>query len=261
MHLVDSHCHLDFDPLGNTLDAVLARAAVNDVRNLLCISVTIEELPTVIGIAEAHPHIFASVGVHPNHREGHEPSVAELVALGQHPRVVAVGETGLDYFRSEGDLGWQHERFARHIEAARQLGKPLIIHTREAADDTLADIRTYGGEQPGGVIHCFTEDWRIATQALDLGYYISFSGIVTFKSATNIQDVARRMPLDRMLVETDSPYLAPVPHRGKTNEPAYVRHVAEYIATLRGVAVEEIAERTTENFFRLFRDAGANSFG
>ncbi len=253
MHLVDSHCHLDFEPLGEALEGVLQRAASNHVRNLLCISVTLEDFPAVLDIASRHPHIHATVGVHPNHREGREPDVDELVALGQHPRVVAIGETGLDYFRSEGDLTWQHERFARHIEAARRLGKPLIIHTREAADDTLADIRTHGGDQPGGVIHCFTEDWRIASQALDLGYYISFSGIVTFKSAASIQDVARRMPLERMLIETDSPYLAPVPHRGKTNEPAYVRHVAEFIAGLRGVAVEAIAEATTENYFRLFR--------
>lgn len=256
MKIVDSHCHIHFEPLAEDIPGLIARAAENDVQEMLCVTVTLEEFPDVLALAEHHPNIYASVGVHPNVTDGEDPSVERLVELGQHDEVVAIGETGLDYFRSEGDLNWQRERFERHIEAARQLDKPLIIHTREAAQDTLAILKAEHAEAPGGVIHCFTEDWDFARQALDLNFYISFSGILTFKSAQQIQDAAKKVPLERILVETDSPYLAPVPFRGKTNQPAYTRHVAEFLATLRGISVEEVAAITTDNFYRLFRQAG-----
>lgn len=255
MQLVDSHCHINFDPLGPHLDDVLERAAANNVTHMLCVSVNMEDFPDVLKIARNNRQIFASVGVHPNETRGREPDMEELVTLAADPDIVAIGETGLDYFRSQGDLDWQRERFRCHIEAARVAAKPLIIHTREAADDTMAMLQSSGARESGGVMHCFAEDWRIAQQALDIGFYISFSGIVTFKSARDVQEVARRAPLDRILVETDSPYLAPVPHRGKTNEPAFVRHTAEFVAALRGMDAEELAAATTENFFELFRGA------
>lgn len=255
MYLVDSHCHIDFDPLYPRVDDVLANARDSGVGYLLCVSVNLEDFPRVRSLAEEHDHIFASVGVHPNEREGREPGVDELVELANHPRVVAIGETGLDYFRSQGELEWQRDRFRRHIHAARRAGKPLIIHSREAPADTIRLMTEEAAGDAGGVMHCFAEDWRMAEQALALGFYISFSGIVTFKNARDIQEVARRTPLDRILVETDSPYLAPVPYRGKTNEPAYVRHTAEYVAELRGIAYEEVAEATSANFFRLFTHA------
>lgn len=255
MPLVDSHCHIDFDPLYPRVADVLANARDNDVSHLLCVSVNLEDFPRVLGLAEQHDHIFASVGVHPNEQDGREPGSDELVQLADHPRVVAVGETGLDYFRSQGDLEWQRDRFRRHIEAARRCRKPLIIHSRAAPDDTIRLMTEEDAGEAGGVMHCFAEDWTMAEQALALGFYISFSGIVTFKNAAAIQEVARRTPLDRILVETDSPYLAPVPYRGKTNEPAYVRHTAEYIAGLRGISYQEVAEATSANFFRLFSHA------
>ncbi|MCB1754761.1 MAG: TatD family hydrolase [Gammaproteobacteria bacterium] len=255
LQLVDSHCHLNFDGLHERLPQVLQNARDNHIDWLLCISVDWEDYPEVLAIAENHAHIFASVGVHPNHREGHEPSVEELIKAGRHEKVVAIGETGLDYFRSSGELDWQHERFHRHIEAARILKKPLVIHTRDAADDTMQTLRDHRAEEAGGVLHCFAEDWRIAEQALEIGFYISFSGIVTFKSAPLVQEVARKAPLDRILVETDAPFLAPVPHRGKPNEPAYTRHTAQFVADLRGITLEELAEATTDNFFRLFSSA------
>lgn len=255
MYLVDSHCHIDFDPLYPRIEDVLANARDNDVRYLLCVSVNLEDFPRVLALAERHDHIFASVGVHPNEQDGRDPDVDELVSLADHPRVVAVGETGLDYFRSQGDLAWQRDRFRRHISAARVCGAPLIIHSREAPDDTIRLLTEEHADEVGGVMHCFAEDWRMAEQALALGFYISFSGIVTFKNARPIQEVARKAPLDRILVETDSPYLAPVPYRGKTNEPAYVKHTAEYIAELRGISYDEVAEATSENFFRLFTRA------
>lgn len=255
MYLVDSHCHIDFDPLYPRIEDVLANARDNDVRYLLCVSVNLEDFPQVLALAERHDHIFASVGVHPNERDGRDPDVDELVSLADHPRVVAVGETGLDYFRSQGDLAWQRDRFRRHISAARACGAPLIIHSREAPDDTIRLLTEEHADEVGGVMHCFAEDWKMAEQALALGFYISFSGIVTFKNARPIQDVARKAPLDRILVETDSPYLAPVPYRGKTNEPAYVKHTAEYVAELRGISYDEVAEATSENFFRLFSRA------
>lgn len=253
--LVDSHCHLDFPDLRDTLPDALALMKANDVRHALCVSVTLEDFPNVLALAEAHPHLYASVGVHPDSTDVRDPDVAELVALARHPKIVAIGETGLDYFRLQGDLEWQRERFRRHIRASRETAKPLIIHTRSAAEDTIRVMREEGADEAGGVMHCFTESWDVAQAALDLGFYISFSGIVTFKSATDLREVARKVPLDRMLVETDAPYLAPVPHRGKTNQPGYVKHTAEAIAALRGIPFEELAAATTSNFFRLFRNA------
>lgn len=258
MPLVDSHCHIDFDPLYPRIDEVLLNARDHDVSHLLCVAVNLEDLPRVLDLAEQHSHIYASVGVHPNERTGREPQVSELVDLARHPRVVAVGETGLDYFRSEGNLDWQRDRFRRHIDAARHSGKPLIIHSRDAPDDTIRLMREANAGQAGGVMHCFAEDWAMAEQALEIGFYISFSGIVTFKNARAVQEVARRAPLDRILVETDSPYLAPVPYRGKTNEPAYVRYTAECVAELRGISYDEVAAATSDNFFRLFSHAGVH---
>jgi TatD DNase family protein len=253
----DSHCHLNFESLRNNLQQVLQNARDNGVGYMLCIGVTLEKFPEVIALARSHPNIFASVGVHPDEQGGHDPTVEELVELARDARVVAIGETGLDYYRLKGDLGWQQDRFRRHIQAARQIKKPLVVHTREAATDTLQILREEGADQVGGVMHCFTESWETARAALDLGFYISFSGIVTFRSADALRAVATQVPADRLLIETDAPYLAPVPHRGKTNEPALVRYVAEEIARLRKITVEEVANITTENFFRLFQTAAA----
>ena len=249
--LVDSHCHIDFPELAADIDGVLARMAANGVTHALCVSVNLEDFPRVLALARAHPNVFASAGVHPDHT-GPEPSEAELRAAGSEARVVAIGETGLDYYRASGDLEWQRERFRRHIRVARALGKPLIIHCRQAAEDLLRIMEEEGAAAAGGVMHCFTESWAVAERALALNFLISFSGIVTFRNAEALREVALRVPLDRMLVETDSPYLAPVPHRGKTNEPAYVRHVAEAIAALRGLPLEDLAQATTRNFFELF---------
>ena len=251
--LIDSHCHLDFPELADRLDEVLARMRDNQVTHALCVSVNMEDFPKVLALAEAHAHLYASVGVHPDYPDVTEPSVDELVTHAQHPKIVAIGETGLDYYRLTGDLEWQRQRFRTHIQAAKQCAKPLIIHTRSAAEDTLRIMREEGAQVAGGVMHCFTETWEVAQAALDLGFYISFSGIVTFKSAKALKEVAQKVPLERMLIETDSPYLAPVPHRGKTNEPGLVKHVAEEIARLRGCAYEQIAEQTTNNFIKLFK--------
>ena len=253
--LVDSHCHLDFPDLAVNLDELLANMRDNEVGHALCVSVNLQDFPRVLALAEAHPNLFASVGVHPDYENLVEPQAAQLATLACHPRVVAIGETGLDYFRLKGDLEWQRERFRQHIRAARLCGKPLIIHTREAAADTLRIMAEEGADSVGGVMHCFTESWEVAQQAMEMNFYISFSGIVTFKKATNLKDIAKRMPLERMLVETDSPYLAPVPHRGKINQPAFVRHVAEEIAALRGITVNEVDAATTRNFFKLFKVA------
>ncbi len=226
--------------------------AKNRGTHALCIGVNLPELPGVLQLAADHPNIYASVGVHPDYEDTPEPSIDTLTELSRRDKVVAIGETGLDYFRVSGDLEWQRSRFRTHIRAARECGKPLVIHTRSAAADTLAIMREEKAGEAGGVMHCFTEHWEVAQGALDLGFHISFSGIVTFKNAQEIKDVARRVPLDRMLIETDSPYLAPVPFRGKLNEPAYVRYVAEEIARLRGMPLEEVAAVTSGNFFRLF---------
>ena len=252
MKLVDSHCHLDFPDLAADLDGILARMADNGVERAMCISVNLPDLPRVIALAERHPQLWATVGVHPDYEDTPEPSVDELVRLADHPRVLAIGETGLDYFRLTGDLEWQRQRFRTHIRAARQVGKPLVIHTRSASADTLRIMEEECAAEVGGVMHCFTESQAVADAAIAMNFVISFSGIVTFKNARDLQAVAQTIPLDCMLVETDSPYLAPVPHRGKTNQPAWVRHVAEFIADLRGVAPEVIAEATTANFERVF---------
>lgn len=255
--LVDSHCHINFPGLIENIEAVMENNARNGVTHLLCVAVNLEDFPQVLALAERLPNVFASVGVHPDHESAREPGVAELIQLARHPKVVAIGETGLDYFRSQGDTEWQRERFRTHIRAARQADMPLIIHTREAAEDTLAIMREEGAAQVGGVMHCFTESAEVARQAMALNFYISFSGILTFKNATDLKAVASSIPLERLLVETDSPYLAPVPFRGKTNEPAYVRYVAEEVARLKGVEVETVAKATSENFFTLFRHAAA----
>ena len=250
--LVDSHCHLDFPELAGNLDAVFELMRENQVERALCVSVTLEDFPRVRKLAETYPQLCGSVGVHPDYEGVAAVSVAELVSLASNPSIVAIGETGLDYFRLKGDLEWQRERFRTHIRAARECGKPLIIHTREAADDTLRIMREEGAEEAGGVMHCFTESMEVAEAAMAMGFYISFSGIVTFKNAKTIKEVARQVPLERVLVETDSPYLAPTPYRGKTNQPGYVRHVAEEVARLKEMAFDQVCHETTRNFYKLF---------
>ena len=253
---VDSHCHLDFPELRSDFDGVLARMRANAVTHALTISTTLETFPAVREVARAQPNLWCSAGVHPDERrDGREVGLEELLAMADDPKVVAIGETGLDYFRVEGDTGWQRERFRVHIRAARACGKPLVVHTRESAADTVRILGEEGAREVGGVMHCFTESWEVAQAAIDLGFLISFSGIVTFKNAAALKEVAKKVPLERMLVETDSPYLAPVPHRGKTNEPAFVKHVAEEIARLRDIPVDDVARATTANFFSLFRHA------
>ncbi|HKT91135.1 MAG TPA: TatD family hydrolase [Paraburkholderia sp.] len=254
---VDSHCHINFEGLGDRLPQVLENMRENAVTHALCVSVDLETLPSVLDIASRYENVYASVGVHPDHEHMREPSVAELVELAGHPKVVAIGETGLDYFRlgerTIADMEWQRERFRTHIRAAHATGKPLIVHTRAASDDTLRIMEEERAGEPGGVMHCFTEPWAIAERALAQNFYISLSGIVTFKSATDVQEVARRVPIERLLIETDSPYLAPVPFRGKPNEPAYVSHVGRFIAQQRGLPDAELGAVTTQNFFRLFK--------
>jgi TatD DNase family protein len=250
--LVDSHCHLDFPDLAAKLPQILELMQQNSVGCALCIAVNLENLPGVLSLAEAHSQLFASVGVHPEYTDVREPSIAELLELATHPKVIAIGETGLDYHWHKDAPEWQRERFRTHIRAARQCHKPLVIHTREAASDTLRVMKEEGAGQVGGIMHCFTETWEIAEAALDQGFHISLSGIVTFKNALSVKEVARRTPLDRLLVETDAPYLSPAPYRGKTNQPGYVKYVAEEIARLRGLDYEEVVSATSDNFFRLF---------
>lgn len=254
---VDSHCHINFEGLAERLPQVLDNMREQAVTHALCVSVDLETLPAVLDIASRHENVYASVGVHPDHEDAREPSVAELVELAAHPKVVAIGETGLDYYRlgerTIADMEWQRERFRTHIRAAHATHKPLIIHTRASADDTLRIMEEERAGEPGGVMHCFTEAWPVAERALAQNFYISLSGIVTFKSATDVQDVARRVPIERLLIETDSPYLAPVPFRGKPNEPAYVSHVGRFIAQQRGLPDAELGAATSQNFFRLFK--------
>ena len=253
--LVDSHCHLDFSGLADHLPEVLARMMANDVGAALCVGVNLEDFPKVLEIAESDARLYATVGVHPEYTDTEEPDVERLTALAGHPKVVAIGETGLDYYWQKDKPEWQRERFRTHIRAARACSKPLVVHTRESAEDTLRILEEEGADAVGGVMHCFTESWSIAQKALELGFYISLSGIVTFKNAALVKEVAQNCPLDRLLIETDSPYLAPVPYRGKPNEPSYVRYVGEEIAKLRGIALQDVAEATTENFYALFKDA------
>ena len=253
---IDSHCHINFPELAARMPEILAKMAENRVTHALCVSVDLPDFPQVLALAEQYPHIYASVGVHPDYEDTPEPSVDQLVELANHPKIIAIGETGLDYYRLEGDLEWQRERFRTHIKASRITRKPLIIHTRAASEDTIRIMREEGaGTDKGGVagvMHCFTESLEVAEAALEMGFYISFSGIVTFKSAKDLQAVARAVPLERILIETDSPYLAPVPHRGRMNEPGFVCHVAEYLATLKDVPLSQFADQTTSNFFNLF---------
>lgn len=255
--VVDSHCHLDFPDLQPRLPEILASMRDAGVSHALCVAVNLENLHRVLALAEAHEHLFASVGVHPDEEDGADPDADALVKLASSPRVVAIGETGLDYYRRPDRAEVQKQRFRAHIAAARTTGKPLIVHTRSASADTVAMLRDEGAAAVGGVMHCFTETWEVARAALDLGFFISFSGIVTFKSAEDLRAVAKQVPRDRILVETDSPYLAPVPHRGKTNEPAFVRHVATFLADLRGEDLDGFADQTSSNFFELFRTASA----
>jgi TatD DNase family protein len=259
---VDSHCHLSFPGLKENITEIRAAMAAASVDRALCICTTLEEFDQVHSLAAEYENFWCSAGVHPDNEGVREPSVDDLLALARRPRVVAIGETGLDYFRLNGrstaEMGWQRERFRVHIRAARAASLPLVIHTRSASDDTLSILReenaaTSAEDGPGGVFHCFTETEAVARAALDLGFYISFSGILTFKNAQSLRDVASFVPLDRCLIETDSPYLAPMPHRGKTNTPAYVPLVAQQLAELKGLPVEEVAAATTKNFEQLFK--------
>lgn len=253
---VDSHCHLSFPELAARIDDIRADMASAGVDRALCICTTLEEFEDVHGLATRYANFWSSVGVHPDNEGVREPSVDELVALAARPKVVAIGETGLDYYRLNGrsvaDMAWQRERFRVHVRAGRITRKPLVIHTRSASEDTLAVLREEGGGESFGVFHCFTETMDVARAALDLGFMISFSGILTFKTAMDLREVARFVPLDRCLIETDSPYLAPVPFRGKTNTPALVPFVAKQIAELKGISPQQVAEETSRNFEKLF---------
>ena len=251
--LVDSHCHIDFPDYDGKMDELRLAMQENGVSHALCVSVNLPDWPRVMALAERYDNFFASVGVHPDHAEGESLDEEPLLQRAAHPKVVAIGETGLDYFRLTGDLDWQRERFRTHIRAAKRCGKPLIIHTRSAAEDTLRIMREEGAEQVGGVMHCFTESQEVAQASVEMGFMISFSGIVTFRNAEPLRQVAKWVPADSLLVETDAPYLAPVPMRGKVNQPAWVRHVAECVAQVRGIALPQLAAETSANFARLFR--------
>lgn len=254
MHIIDSHCHIDrvdLSKFGGSIESMLEQAKDLEVKQFLCISINLEDYPKVLDLAQNYPEIYASVGVHPTEQGGQDPSVEQLVELANNDRVLAIGETGLDYFHlNREEVDWQRERFVRHIEAGKQTQKPIIIHTREAKADTLAMMKEHRAEK--GVMHCFVEDYATAKKCIDMGFYISISGIVTFKNAHTLHEVASKIPLDAMLVETDAPYLTPVPYRGKANMPGYTRYVADYVAQLRGISTQEIAEETTKNFNQLF---------
>lgn len=257
---VDSHCHLDKLDLaayGGDLDAALQAAFARHISHVVCIGIDMDNIQDVLGLAERYPQVFATVGVHPLYRENREPTLEELVRVAAHPKVIAIGETGLDYFYGEGDLQWQRDRFITHIRAARQTRLPLVIHTRGAKEDTLNFIRDEGNGEVRGVMHCFTEDLDMAKKAIDLGFMISISGIVTFRNADELRAVVQALPLDRLLVETDAPWLAPVPHRGKSNEPKFVVEVAQKVAELKGVDLDTVSRQTTQNFFSLFTRAQA----
>lgn len=249
---VDSHCHLNFPELAANLPDILDRMQANQVTHALVVSVNMPEWPGLLELVLPHRNLWASVGVHPDYEDTTEPSAEELLRLSAHPKVVAIGETGLDYYRLSEPLDWQRDRFRTHIRAGKETGLPLIIHTRSSAEDTLRILAEEKAAETGGVMHCFTESWEVAQAAMDLNFYISLSGIVTFKNAAQLHEVASKMPLDRLLIETDSPYLAPVPYRGKVNDPSKVIHVAEKIAELKGISVTDVAQASTENFFILF---------
>ena len=255
MSLVDSHCHLDqldLSVYNGSLSAALNAAAQVGVEHFLCVCIDMNNSDAVLKIAQTYPQVSASIGVHPTDQKGPEPSVDELITLASNDKVVAIGETGLDYYRVDGATAWQQARFRRHIQAAKAVHKPLIIHTRDAREDTLRILQEEHAETVGGVLHCFTESIEMARAAIAMGFYISFSGIITFKNAVALQAVVKEIPFDRLLIETDAPYLAPVPYRGKSNEPAYVYYVAEQVALLRGISIEAVAQQTRENFYRLF---------
>lgn len=258
--LVDSHCHLDRLQLSEAdgdLATLLATTHASGVSQMLCIGVDLESFPGVLALAEQYPFVHCSVGVHPLHKDGRAPTRDELVTLSAHPRVVALGETGLDYFYEKGEVSEQQSRFVTHIEAARETGLPLIIHTRDARADTINLLREVGQQQVRGVMHCFTEDWEMAKQSLDLGFMISISGIVTFRNADALRDVVRQVPLERLLIETDAPWLAPVPYRGQSNQPKYVAEVAKAVAALKSVSAQQVADQTRHNFYQLFNKARA----
>jgi TatD DNase family protein len=254
---VDSHCHLDFPEYAGQIPDILARMKEAQVNHAMCISVDMPDFPNVLALAESHPNLFATVGTHPDYEDTPEPTEDQLVELAQHPKILAIGETGLDYYRmgdkTYEEMEWQRDRFRTHIRAAIRVKKPLIIHTRSASEDTIRIMKEEGASQVAGVMHCFTESLEVAKAAMEQGFYISFSGIVTFKSAKDLQETCKQIPLERMLIETDSPYLAPIPNRGKTNEPSWVAHVAQFIADLKGISIEEVAKHTTNNFKTLFK--------
>lgn len=255
---IDSHCHINFPELMIKMEDVLAGMKEKKISHALCVSVTLDKFPEILELAKKYEHIFASVGVHPDYENISEPTPSQLVELAKDKKVVAIGETGLDYFRLTGDLNWQRERFRIHIQAAISANLPLIIHTRNAREDTIRIMKDESANKATGVMHCFTETYEMAKQALDLGFYISFSGIITFKNAHELRDTVKKIPLERMLIETDSPYLAPVPNRGKTNEPANVAYVAEKVAEIKNIPVEEVAITTTKNFSKLFKKCNLN---
>ena len=255
---IDSHCHLDFPEFQSRLPEVLGNMHSAKVTHALCVSVDLPDFPNVLKLAQDHPNLYASVGVHPDYEDTPEPTLEFLVETAlKHPKIIAVGETGLDYYRmgdrSYESMQWQRERFRTHIRASIASKKPLIIHTRSASEDTIKILKEEGAQQIGGVMHCFTESYDVARAAMELGFFISFSGIVTFKSAKELQETCKQVPLDRMLIETDSPYLAPIPYRGKTNEPAWVSKVGEFIAGLKGVSIEDLAKHTSNNFYECFQ--------
>jgi TatD DNase family protein len=255
---IDSHCHLDFPEFQSRLPEVLANMQSAKVSHALCVSVDLPDFPNVLKLAQDHPHLYASVGVHPDYEDTPEPSLEFLVDTAlKHPKIVAIGETGLDYYRmgdrSYESMDWQRDRFRTHIRASIASKKPLIIHTRSASEDTIKILKEEGAQRIGGVMHCFTESYEVAKAAMEMGFYISFSGIVTFKSAKDLQETCKQVPLERMLIETDSPYLAPIPYRGKTNEPAWVSKVGEFIADLKGVPIEVLAKQTSNNFYECFQ--------
>lgn len=253
--LVDSHCHLnmlDLTEFDGDLANVLKNARNQGVTHILNVCTDLASFPAVLATAHQYPNVYASLGIHPNEVLENEPTLEDLINFASDPKVIAIGETGLDYFRTEGDVTWQQERFRRHIHASHALKKPLIVHTRQARKDTIAILKEERAEDVKGVLHCFTEDWAMAKEAISFGFYISFSGIITFKNAVELHDVVKQVPLEKILIETDAPYLAPMPYRGKQNQPAYVYYVAERVAELKNISYEEVAEQTAKNFFNLF---------